>query len=138
MHPLQYSQFGYYKVDPADLESAPIEPYPFSEGSTFRIKTVISEPAAQVVYEDWFKDQEIEWWVWVDGVHFAMQGRAEISYYQPPGLEVEHRFVAEAPCVFLVPRGCKFRCKVVSEEPFRRLVVDFPNPGYEFTSDERR
>jgi len=135
MRHLVYSKFSYYKIDPADLDNAPIEPYPFCEDSTFRIKTVINEPAAQIAFEDWFKDQEIEWSFFIDGIYFAIQGRAEITYYQPPNFEREERIIAEAPCVFLVPRGCRLRCKVLSDEPFRRLVVDFPNPGYAFTAD---
>jgi hypothetical protein len=127
---LVYSKFQLYQVDPKDLDDAPIEPYPFCEPSTFRIVTVIDEPATQVVYEDWFKGQDVQWTTWTDAIHFVLQGKAEITLWQPPDLQEKIVAIAEAPCVYLIPRGARVQWRVLSDEPFRKLVADVPNPGF--------
>jgi hypothetical protein len=119
-----------YQVDTNDIESSPLLPYPFCEPSTYRIVTVINEPAAQVVYEDWFKGQDVQWSAWTDAVHFVTQGKAEITLWQPPDLCEKIVAIAEAPCVYLIPRGARVQWRVLSDEPFRKLVADVPNPGF--------
>ena len=52
LQPLVYSKFQLVNPDDAALEAAPLEPYPFIPSSKFRIVTLMSEPAVQVVYED--------------------------------------------------------------------------------------
>ena len=127
---LVYSRFQLYQVNPPDLDAAPLQPYPFCEPSEFRIVTVIDEPAAQIVYEDWFKGHDVQWTTWTDAIHFVLQGEAEITYWEPPDLSERRTVTATAPCVYLVPRGTRIQWRVLSDEPFRKLVADVPNPGF--------
>jgi hypothetical protein len=131
LQPLVYSKFAIYHLNPEDMEKAKIQPYPFCEPSTYRIVNIINEPATQIVYEDWFKGQDVEWHYWVDAIHFVTEGKAEITVFQPPDLVEKTVVIAEAPCVYLTPRGARVRWKVLSDEPFRKIVCDIPNPGYE-------
>jgi hypothetical protein len=127
---LVYSKFQMYKLNPDDVEKAPVNPYPFCD-STFRIVTVINQPAAQVVYEDWFKDQVYQWHAWTDEIHFILQGKAEMTLWQPPDLEEKTVVIVEAPCVYLIPFAARVQWRVLSDETFRKISVDFPNPGFE-------
>ncbi len=128
---LVYSRFKVYRVNPKDIDSAPIQPYPFCEPSTYRIVTVINEPATQIVYEDWFKGQDVMWWAWTDAIHFVLQGKAEVTVWQPPDLREKLVEIVEPPCVYLIPRGARVQWRVLSDVPFRKLVADIPNPGFE-------
>lgn len=56
----------------------------------------MDEPAMQAVYEDWFKDNDVERTYWLDAVHFVVSGRAEITYWGPPNWE-EEKTVTAAP-----------------------------------------
>lgn len=132
LHPAPYSRFDLYRLRPEDVASAPREPFPFCDGSTFRITTVIDQPATQIVYEDWFKGEDVEWTAFCDAIHFVTEGAAEITVWDPPAWEAPRVEVAEAPCVYLIPRGARVRWRVLSEEPFRKIVADVPNPGFTF------
>ena len=127
---LVYSKFRVYRINPKDIDAAPIQPYPFCEPSTYRICTVIDEPATQIVYEDWFKGQDVMWWAWTDAIHFVLQGKAEVTVWQPPDLIEKFVEVVEPLCVYLIPRGARVKWRVLSDEPFRKLVADIPNPGF--------
>ncbi len=129
---LEYSKFQLYKINPDDIENAPLQPYPFCEPSEFRIITVIDEPAAQIVYEDWYKDNDTQWSAWTDEIHFVLQGKAEITLWEPPDLTNKITAIAEAPCVYLVPIGARIEWHILSDEPFRKIVADIPNPGFGF------
>jgi hypothetical protein len=130
LQPLVYSKFNLYKLNPEDVEKAKIQPYPFCEPSTFRIVTVINEPATQIVYEDWFKGQDVSWSYYVDAIHFVTEGAAEITVWSPPDYTEKIVVVAEAPCVYFTPRGARVHWRILSEVPFRKIVCDIPNPGY--------
>lgn len=128
--PIVYSKFRLVTPDDAALEAAPREPFPFVPSSQFRIVTLIDEPAVQAVYEDWFKDNDIEWVYWLDTVHFVVSGEAEITYWDAPNWEQEQKAIAGPGSFYLAPRGCRCKWRVLSEEPFRRVVLDIPNGGY--------
>src|SRR6266516_4348753 len=108
LQPLVYSKFPLVNPNDAALEAAPLEPYPFIPSSKFRIVTLMSEPAVQVVYEDWFKDNDVEWVYWHD----------------------EQTVVASPGSMYLAPRGSRVKWHITSEEPFRHVVLDIPNGGY--------
>jgi len=129
---LEYSKFAIYNINPEDIENAPMQPYPFCEPSEFKIITVIDEPAAQIVYEDWYKGNDTQWSAWTDEIHFVMSGKAEITLWEPPDLENKITVIAEAPCVYLVPIGARIKWHILSDEPFRHIVADIPNPGFGF------
>jgi hypothetical protein len=131
LQPLVYSKFQLVTPDADALDAAPLEPFPTVPSSNFRIVTLMNEPAAQAVFEDWFKDNDVEWTYWVDTVHFVISGRAEITYWNPPNWEQEQTVVADAGSFYLAPRGCRCKWRVLSDEPFRRVVLDIPNPGYD-------
>jgi hypothetical protein len=130
LQPLVYSKFRLVTPDDTALEAAPLEPYPFTESSQFRIVTLMNEPAVQVVYEDWFKDNDVEWVYWLDAFHIVISGSAEITYWDPPNWEEPHTVVADPGSMYLTPRGSRVKWRVLSEEPFRHVVLDIPNGGY--------
>ncbi len=128
--PLVYSKFTLVTPNDQELDAAPMVPFPFIPSSMFRIVTLINEPALQAVYEDWFKDNPVEWVYWLDTVHFVIQGQAEITYWDGPNWEEAKTVVAGPGSFYLAPRGCRAQWKVLSEEPFRRVVLDIPSGGY--------
>jgi hypothetical protein len=130
LEPLVYSRFRLIEPDAEALEHAPVDPFPFIPTSQFRITVLASEPAMQIVHEDWFKDNDIEWTYWVDAFHIVLGGSAEITYWNPPDWTDTGTVVANAGSMFLCPRGSRVKWRVTSSEPFRRVVLDIPNPGY--------
>ena len=134
LQPLIYSKFRLVTPDDAALEAAPLEPFPTVPESKFRIISLMNEPAVQAVYEDWFKDNDVEWTYWLDTVHFVVSGRAEITYWNPPNWEEANTVVAEPGSFYLAPRGARVKWKILSDEPFRRVVLDIPNGGYDLQS----
>lgn len=131
LQPLVYSKFQLIQPDSEALDAAPMESFPTKSSSKFRIVTLMNEPAMQAVYEDWFKGNDVEWTYWVDTVHFVVSGEAEITYWDPPNWETENTVVAGPGSFYLAPRGCRAKWRVLSDEPFRRIVLDIPNPGYD-------
>jgi mannose-6-phosphate isomerase-like protein (cupin superfamily) len=127
-----YSKFQL--VDPARaaevIETAAMEPFPFRPESRFRIVTLMNEPASQVVLEDWFKGNPIEWVYFVDAFHIVISGRARITYQNPPDWPEARTVVAEPGMMYLTPRGSHVKWEILSDEPFRHVVLDIPNAGY--------
>jgi mannose-6-phosphate isomerase-like protein (cupin superfamily) len=112
------------------IEQATMEPFPLKPESRFRIVTLMNEPACQVVLEDWFKDNPIEWVYFVDAFHIVLSGRAEITFRDPPDWPEERTVIAEPGMMYLTPRGSHVKWRILSEEPFRHVVLDIPNAGY--------
>jgi hypothetical protein len=134
MQPLQYSKFSLYQIDPHDLEAIQPGPFPFCEGAVSRMVGVgIDEPACQVVFEDFFPGPEYVWTTWQDQIDFVIEGRAQITYFEPPDQDIKHTVTVGPGCIYLIPRGTKIFWKVLGEGVFRHISIDFPNPG--FTSD---
>ena len=127
---LVYSRTAVSKIDWPALDTAPLEPYPNAEGSRFRWQLILDEPACQVVIEDWFKDNDVEWTYWIDSLYLVISGSAEMEIWQPPNWATRTAAILEAGSIFLCPRGARARWHVTSDEPFRHVVVDMPNPGY--------
>jgi mannose-6-phosphate isomerase-like protein (cupin superfamily) len=125
-----YSKTAFSKIDWSKLDEAPLEPYPTKPGSKFRWAIIMDEPTCQVVLEDWFKDNDIEWTYWVDSLFFVVSGRAEMEIWQPPNWVTKTKRVVAEGDVFLCPRGARASWKILSDEPFRHIVVDIPNAGY--------
>jgi hypothetical protein len=132
VYPLLYSKFCYYKIEPSDLDSLAPEPTPvLGEGCLTRnVGIGIDEPACQVCYEDFFPGQEYRWTTWIDQIDVVTQGRAEITILQPPAFEQRVTVIAEAPCIYLLPRGTRVVWKVLGDQVFRHFSIDFPNPGF--------
>jgi len=128
---LVYSRFALANVGLDKLDGAELEPFPTVPTSRFRWSILFSEHACQAVVEDWFKDNDIEWTYWIDAIFYVFSGECEITLWQPPNW-VERTVVTARPGdVFLCPRGARVRFRVLTEEPFRHLVFDVPNPGYD-------
>jgi hypothetical protein len=131
MQPLMYSRFRLWDIIPADLDTEPYGPFPFGDGAVSRaVGTGIDEPACQIVYEDFVAGPPYQWTVWQDQIDVVTDGRAEITYWEPPDQATPTTIVAQAPCVYLLPRGTRVVWKVVSDGPFRHFSIDFPNPGF--------
>jgi ethanolamine utilization protein EutQ (cupin superfamily) len=131
LQPLVYSKFRLVKPDDAALDAAPLEPCPMVPASKFRIIDLMNEPAMQAVYEDWFKGNDVEWTYWLDALHFVISGRAEITYWDPPNWTQENTVIAEPGSFYLTPRGSRVKWRILSDEPFRHVVFDIPNGGYD-------
>jgi len=132
-----YSKFSLRMPDPRVLEEASLEPYPFCPESKFRLATLIDEPAAQIVFEDWYKDNDVEWVYWLDAIHIVVSGRAEITYWNPPDWTERGTALAEPGAIYLTPRGAHVKWRILSDEPFRHIVIDIPNGGYTDTTQGR-
>lgn len=128
---LVYSKFAKANVDLDALDQAALEPYPTVPESQFRWKILFSEQACQAVVEDWFKGHDLEWTYWIDSIFYVLSGRCEITLWQPPNWT--EQFVVEAVPgdIFLCPRGARAKFRTLSEEPFRHIVLDVPNAGYD-------
>jgi hypothetical protein len=127
---LVYSRTAVSRLDWARLDAAPLEPYPNTEHSQFRWQLVMDEHACQVVIEDWFRDNDVEWTYWVDSLYLVVSGSAEMEIWQPPNWATRTQAILEEGSIFLCPRGARAKWHVTSDEPFRHVVVDIPNPGY--------
>jgi hypothetical protein len=128
-----YSRVRVAQPDPDALASSPLLPYPFDERSQFRIQTLFEEPACLVALEEWYKDDPTEWVFFNETLMVVQSGRAEMRWWNPPDWQDRGTTVVEPGMVFLCPRGARMWWNVISEEPFRRLVVDIPNPGFAFS-----
>jgi mannose-6-phosphate isomerase-like protein (cupin superfamily) len=126
-----YSQFAHSGLQLDELDRAPLEPYPTRPESQFRWRILFSEHACQAVVEDWFKGHDIEWTYFVDAIFFVISGEAELTLWQPPNWTEKHVVQCRPGDVFLCPRGARARFRTTTEEPFRHLVFDVPNPGYD-------
>jgi hypothetical protein len=134
MQPLVYSKFRMYHIDDRDLDEVEPEAVEFLGGALQRMVGIgIDEPACQMVLEDFFPGGEYHWTTWQDQVDLVTQGSAEITCYLPPSLEEKVVVVAEAPCVYLIPRGTRITWKPLGDGPFRHISIDFPNPGFPTT-----
>jgi hypothetical protein len=127
---LEYSRFTLLDVDPAKLDAAPLEALIAGATSRARSVNVLDEPAAQAWYEDWLPNEDIEWTCWTHEFHVILKGTAEVTYHNPPAWAESGTVTVGPGSMYLVPRGCKFRVHVTSNEPLRHLTFDFPNPGF--------
>ena len=129
MYPVNYSKFCYYKIEEDDLDSIEPQEVDFLDGALQRMCGVgIDEPPCQLVYEDFFPGYEYRWTTWVDQLDFVTKGKAEITYYQPPGWEEKKTIIVEAPCLYLIPRGTPIVWKILGDKIYRHISVDIPNP----------
>jgi hypothetical protein len=131
MQRLVYSNFAIANVGLDELDAKELEPYPTRPESQFRWKILFSEHACQAVVEDWFKGHDIEWTYWIDSIFYVISGEAEITLWQPPNWITKHVVVARPGDVFLCPRGARAMFRTLTDEPFRHLVLDVPNAGYD-------
>lgn len=128
---LTYSRFRVYHADPADLDAAPHETWPFNPTARYRFHEIADEPACQILYEDYLPGgDDPVWTVWTNDLHVVLSGRAEVTCWQPPLFRDAIRAVVGQGPIYLMPRGSRVRWRVLGDEPFRHFAVDFPNPGY--------
>jgi hypothetical protein len=131
MQPIVYSDFRLYRIDPSDLDGIEPGPMPLLGDGLWRMCGVgINEPAVQVVYEDFFPGHVYSWTTWLDQIDFVTEGQAEITVLLPPALDVTRTFLAQAPCIYLIPRGTRITWKPFGEGPYRHFSFDIPNPGF--------
>jgi len=131
MAPIVWSKVRYAKPDPADLDAAALADYPFRPESKFKMVTYFTEPALLVGYEEWYKGNDTEWVFFNETLFVVQSGRAEVTYWNPPDWTDRGTYIAEPGMVLFYPRGARVWWKILSDEPFRRIVVDIPNPGFE-------
>lgn len=128
---LDYSKVRMYTVKDSDLDTAPNYEFPFIPGSQFKaVNTGIDEPAVQVNFEDFVPGPDITWSLFHDEVQYVTSGRAEITFHLPPLMQESGTVIAEPGSIYLLPRGCRVRWRVLGNEPFRHLCICIPNPGY--------
>lgn len=131
MQPIIYSDFRMYHIEPSDIDAVEPSPMELLGGGLWRMVGIgINEPACQMVYEDFFPGHEYTWTVWVDQIDIVTEGKAEISVLLPPELERTKTVIAEAPCIYLIPRGTRITWRPLGEGPYRHISIDVPNPGF--------
>lgn len=130
MQPLTHSSFRYYKYEPRDLDDLDAEPVEMLGGGLQRMALAVDEPALQVVIEDFFPGAEYRWTTFLDQVDWVVEGRCEITVEEPPDYERSQTIIAEAPSLYLLPRGTRVIWRPLGERPFRHISFDFPNPGF--------
>jgi hypothetical protein len=130
MQPLVHSRFRYYHYEPGDLDRVKAEPAAMLGGGLQRMVAVVNEPAIQIVVEDFYSGAEYRWTTFLDQVDWVVEGRCEITVEQPPDYEEPITLVAEAPCLYLLPRGARVTWRPLGDGPFRHISFDFPNPGF--------
>ena len=128
--PIVWSRVNWCTPAAADLEAAPLADYPFKPESKFKMVTYFNEPAVLVGYEEWYKGNDTEWVFFNETLFVVQSGRAEVTYWNPPNWEERGAYIAEPGMVLFYPRGARVWWKILSDEPFRRIVVDIPNPGF--------
>ena len=128
---LVYSKFRIYRLDDRDLDEVEPAPVDFLGSGLQRMVGIgIDEPACQMVFEDFFPGGRYDWTTWQDQVDLVTRGKAEITCLLPPALEEKVVVIAEAPCVYLIPRGTRITWRVLGDEIFRHISIDFPNPWF--------
>lgn len=127
-----YSKVRVSRPDVDELKSSPLVDYPFVPESKFRIVTLFEEPACLVAHEEWYKDNDTEWVFFNETLMIVQSGSAEITWWNPPDWTDRGSVVVQPGDVFLCPRGARMWWKILSDEPFRRIVVDIPSPGFDF------
>jgi ethanolamine utilization protein EutQ (cupin superfamily) len=130
MQPLVHSRFRYYHYEPDDLDRVTAEPAALLGGGLQRMIAVVNEPAIQIVVEDFWPGTEYRWTTFLDQVDWVIEGRCEVTVEQPPDYAERITVVAEAPCLYLLPRGARVTWKPLGEVVFRHISFDFPNPGF--------
>lgn len=84
---LEYSKFALLTLDHRALDEADYEPFVAGASSLARSINALDAPAAQAWFEDWIKENDIEWTCWTDELHIVISGLAEITYWDPPSWE---------------------------------------------------
>jgi ethanolamine utilization protein EutQ (cupin superfamily) len=130
MQPLVHSRFRYYHYEADDLDRVKAEPAAMLGGGLQRMAAVVNEPAIQIVMEDFYPGAEYRWTTFLDQVDWVVEGRCEISVEQPPDYDEVITVVAEAPCLYFLPRGARVTWTPLGDGPFRHISFDFPNPGF--------
>jgi hypothetical protein len=131
MQPIIYSDFRLYRIEPSDLDDVEPGPFPLLGDGPWRAVGIgINEPACQMVYEDFFPGHEYNWTVWLDQIDIVTEGKAEITVILPPDLERTKTVIAEAPCIYLIPRGTRITWRPLGDGPYRHISFDIPNPGF--------
>ena len=118
LQPLVYSKFRLVTPGRCGPRRGAARAVPDRRRVQFRIVTLMNEPAVQVVYEDWFKDNDVEWVYWLDAFHIVISGSAEITYWDPPNWE-EARTVVARPRLD-VPHSARVAGEVACDQ--RRAV----------------
>jgi mannose-6-phosphate isomerase-like protein (cupin superfamily) len=92
----------------------------------------IATPAARIVFEEWRPEAQstTSWTFPFNEVHYALKGKAEITYTSPPfhSSETKRTITVEAGDVYLIPIGTRWRRKVIGNEPYLHLCVVISPP----------
>lgn len=90
----------------------------------------IAEPSGFCGFEDWRPDApSSDWWTFLyDEVHYALSGKAEITYLSPPWYTSDSKktIVVQEGDVYLIPKGTRWFRKVIGDKPYRHLCIIMP------------
>lgn len=94
----------------------------------------VNDEKAFVGFEDWRPEAQSQtaWTFTHDEVHYAISGKAEITYTTPPWHTSDSKktIIVEKGMTYLIPRGIRWNRKVIGNEPYRHLCVIMPGlPG---------
>lgn len=100
------------------------------------IDVVVGDQDVSLAFEDWRPEAQstTDWTFYHDEVHYAISGKAEITYTSPPWhtSDTKRTIVVEKGMTYFIPRGTRWSRKVIGNEPYRHLCVIMPGlPGVE-------
>jgi mannose-6-phosphate isomerase-like protein (cupin superfamily) len=90
-------------------------------------------PVARILFEEWRPEAQstTSWTFTFYEVHYALRGKAEITYTSPPYhfSESKKTITVEAGDVYLIPIGTRWTRKVIGEEPYLHLCIIINPPA---------
>jgi hypothetical protein len=93
----------------------------------------IISPVARIVFEEWRPEAQAtdSWTFPFYEVHYALKGKAEITYTSPPYhfSETKRTITVEAGDVYLIPIGTRWTRKVIGNEPYLHLCIVINPPA---------
>lgn len=94
----------------------------------------IATPVARILFEEWRAEaQSTTSWTFPHyEVHYALKGKAEITYTQLPLhlAETKRTITVQAGDVYLIPIGTRWTRKVIGDEPYQHLCVVINPPAF--------
>ena len=119
-----------HRFDRARLSRVSVRPGTDTEFANW-LDLAINEPACTAAFQEFRKEEPLDYWImWYDEVHFALAGRARLTYRMPPLFEEEFQVEVEAGDLYLLPIGSESNWEVLSDEPYRTLFICMPRPKW--------
>jgi uncharacterized cupin superfamily protein len=83
-------------------------------------------PQGMLAVEDFASGETIRWIFFHDEWHYILKGKAELTYSLPPWHDEQKTMTVEAGEAYFIPCGADITFKIVSKEPYRKMLVVMP------------